>query len=176
MSRARQRRNKQRAAAAVQLRTALATTGTVPTDHSADLPVYAALTAVMMVSAYDPAGAVYEPWPGYPPPQQLAPARPGRPAWAMDTGQTYRISDALVGVVPPHGRAVAVRALGAARRSVAAEPFPAGFTPAPAPAPAEVPAAVPAVVPAAAAPRRRGGRLRQIADRVLHRAPLGRAA
>lgn len=120
MSRARQKRNKQRAAAAVQLRTATVTTGRVPFLPGVEEPVYGALAAVMTIAPYDPATGEYEPWPGYPG-DDPAPAAP-LPAWAAGTGQVRRLDTALAEMgEQAHARAVTARALAAARTVAGAD-------------------------------------------------------
>jgi len=144
MSRARIQRNKARHLAAVRARTALAagvslptddeTTpvdhGPIPMDHHSDTPIWAALAPAdpdldtpiwsalaAILSVNDPGPLAYEPWPGYPPPVEPAPAR--RPAWDASSTLTAVVDQALVDTrLDVLARAVTVRAFAAARHAV----------------------------------------------------------
>jgi hypothetical protein len=150
MSRARQQRNKARAAARVQLATAVAATGRPPLAADTDTPVHDALAAVMPIAPYDPADGEFDewPWPGWSAPVAPAKPQPVRPAWATDTAQRYRLDTVLDGLgVGVLRRAASVRALTTVSQLLAAVPAPRPAAP-----PAPVFTAPPAPVFTAPAP------------------------
>jgi hypothetical protein len=136
MSRARQQRNKARAAARIQLATAVAATGRPPLAADTDTPVHDALAAVMPIAPYDSASSDFDDWPWAgrrlpvdAPAPAPAPA-PGRPAWATDTAQRYRLDTVLDGLgVDVLRRAASVRALTTVSQLLATVPAPRPATP-----------------------------------------------